>query len=495
MKAFILHLAGVLVLLAVAGPLMAAEPPRCKYQKIGELPLRLAGPHLAPFVQGSINGQPATMLVDTGAYASFITSQGVDAFQLTQRFTGRHSVGVGGAARLYGVRLKEFGIGPSHTSDLYLDVIGDTAVPFEFDAIVGADFLLQADLEVSLAERVIRLFRPRDCADTFLAYWADDAVVVPLNPSFKGSQNLSFTVELNGVRLNAIIDTGSALTMVSADAARKAGVADDHPSSQDGGTAVGVGSERAALRRVIFSTFGIGGEIIRDAELLVARHAIARDTEVVLGTDFLRTHRVLFAMSQRLLYVNYLGGDVFARNSRAIPAWLQREVDSGNADAMLALARRYAEGRQAPLDTFKAVALVERAAAAGHRPAMLAMGELHLRAKRPLEAAQSYRSALALRPDDRRGWLMLYLARVAAQDQAAAAELSARLAADSKRTWPAPVGDYYLGRIDGAALLAAAASDASDADARGCDARTFIAWLAAVRDGAAAPAACKPDAP
>jgi hypothetical protein len=32
---------------------------------------------------------------------------------------------------------------------------------------------------------------------------------------------------------------------------------------------------------------------------------------VVLGVDFLRTHRILFAMSQDRLYMSYLGGDPF----------------------------------------------------------------------------------------------------------------------------------------------------------------------------------------
>jgi hypothetical protein len=31
----------------------------------------------------------------------------------------------------------------------------------------------------------------------------------------------------------------------------------------------------------------------------------------VLGVDFLRVHRILFAMSQDRLYMSYLGGDPF----------------------------------------------------------------------------------------------------------------------------------------------------------------------------------------
>jgi hypothetical protein len=37
----------------------------------------------------------------------------------------------------------------------------------------------------------------------------------------------------------------------------------------------------------------------------------ALPVDMLLGADFLRTHRILFAMSQDRLYMSYLGGDPF----------------------------------------------------------------------------------------------------------------------------------------------------------------------------------------
>jgi hypothetical protein len=83
------------------------------------------------------------------------------------------------------------------------------------------------------------------------------------------------------------------------------------------------------------------------------------------------------------------------------------------------------------------------------------------------------------RPDDTRLPLYLYLARLQGGDAAIAArELASRFAADKERRWPAPVADFYLGRLDAGALLAAAVKEPALAFAHGCEAKQFVAELA-----------------
>lgn len=301
----------------------AAEQKACRYVKVGDLPLRMSGNNVQPLVEGSVNGMPATMLLDTGAYASMLTSEAVDKFNLNQRSTGTHAEGIGGISRLFSVRLNEFGIGPVRSRALTMNVIGDMGGKPGFDAILGADFLFQADIEIALADRAVRFFRPLDCNDdSFLAYWAKEAVVVPLTGAVGNSKNNYITVELNGVPFDAIIDTGSSRTVVFERAARKAGVLGDHPSSRQAGTLVGIGSDRQAARSAVFTTFAIGAEKIHDAELTILPDAGAPGSQIdiLLGADFLRSHRILFAMSQRQLYLTYLGGDIFKPIRRAAPA-------------------------------------------------------------------------------------------------------------------------------------------------------------------------------
>ena len=71
---------------------------------------------------------------------------------LSLQMTGRTAEGIGGWTRLYGARVKEIVLGPTKTRRTsFLLVIGEANITPAFDAIVGAPFLLQADLDANVA--------------------------------------------------------------------------------------------------------------------------------------------------------------------------------------------------------------------------------------------------------------------------------------------------------------------------------------------------------
>ena len=91
----------------------------------------------------------------------------------------------------------------------------------------------------------------------------------------------------------------------------------------------GVGSRAVEAGVARFDSFSIGGELIRNPEIVVTplwgafqadsnnmrTAALVREQpEVILGADFLSSHRVLLAVSQRRFYFSYLGGPVFSRS-------------------------------------------------------------------------------------------------------------------------------------------------------------------------------------
>ncbi|MDL2354447.1 MAG: retroviral-like aspartic protease family protein [Pseudomonadota bacterium] len=350
-----------------------------------------------------------------------------------------------------------------------------------FDAIVGADFLFQADVEIALADKQLRFFRPHNCKDSFLAYWSQDAYEVPLTGSFGDSRNQTFTVELNGVKLDAIIDSGASGSFVFVGAARKAGIDIDSPGTIKTRDAVGIGAERLAQWRAVFKTLTIGSETIRDAELRIAAtpETGRLHADVLLGTDFLRAHRVLFAMSQNRLYISYLGGDVFTRGATGIAPWLQREADAGNPEAEYALANVYRSGSGVPAAAAPAAAWLQKATQHGHAGASIQVGATLLHDGQARESAGVFSRAAAQHRDDPRLPLYLYLAQLQAGDGAGAArQLALRFEGDRERRWPVPVADFYLGRIDAARLRALAAGAPAQAAAQDCEAQLFVAELA-----------------
>ena len=466
----------------------AADLPACTPTEVASVPIRYVGADLAPVIGGAINGEPATMLVDTGAFMVNLTMNGANRHRLTLRTTQRRVHGVGGSSEVYVAEVREFAVGPARAARRQeLDIIAESNTTPAFDAIVGAPFLLQMDLEFDLGAKRMRFLQARDCGQAPLAPWKEDTMVVPFEGGTDRNPKPHFTVLVNGQKLDAIVDTGASRTVMSREAARRAGVDVDGPGVRRTGHAAGIGPDLAPHWSATFKTFTIGSETLRDPELGIVDPRGAMDTDLLLGRDFLRTHRVLFAMGQRKLYIAALGGDTFGPASGLAP-WIRSEAEQGNPDVQYALAEMYRDGRGVPRDAALARAWLDKAAAGGEPHAGLQVGRRLVRAGQLDDGIRAMRAALDQLPADRIGPLWLYLARVRnGVPGLGKRELEDSLALQGKEDWPRPVADFYLGKLDAAGLRAAAARDASTARSRGCQAETWIAaWHDASGDKARA---------
>lgn len=442
----------------------AAQATSCQFMQVAQVPLHYAGNGLGLTMTGEINGKPATMLPDTGAGVTYLTRTGIERHGLVTRPTGGYVQGVAGKSRLYEARVAEFAAGPVRARDLYLGVVGETTFTPPFDAIAGAAFLLQSDLEFSLATKELRFFRPQNCGTTWLAYWDQNASVIPFRGHDELTPNPHFFVHINGQRLIAMIDSGASVTTITKGAARRAGIDLDGPQAQRMGTAHGIGRQSVASWIVTADTFEVGDATVHNPEFDVVDAQLSVD--VLLGADFLRAHRVLFAMSQGKLYVSYLGGAPFDAR-REVRPWMRQEADAGNPDAWLTMARMADSERSTRRDPAAVSGYLERAAALGQREASLSLGTRALLQGKPAQAVTHLRATLGQGHTGRNGALWLYLAQLQAGEQQAGAELATRF--EGHDAWPRPVVDYFLGKTGGAKALAAA-----DTPGRACFAANLI---------------------
>ena len=481
-----------LIFLLFTSPARADDKPNaCVYVEVAALPVKYAGDALEPTIPGTVNGKPVRMLMDTGADLSALTQGFAEKLDLNLQSTGRWVSGIGGDARLYDARIDEMTVGPTRAGVTTMRVIGAMGRKPSFDVVVGAPFLLQADLEMNLAAREIKFFRPQNCKDSFLAYWTDAHVtVVPYSWRYTTGPNPHFTVELNGHVLDAMIDSGAATTVIELGAARRAGLRLDAPDVKKLGDLAGIGESQVAHWSAHFDKLAIGDETIIDARIGVMESQGNRSVDILLGRDFLRSHRVLFAKSQKKLYISYLGGegDVFVSHATRIEPWLQREADEGNPDAEFMLANFYRTGTNVPKDMAAAAHWIERAAGHGHPRAGLALGRRLMLANRDAEAVPHLRAALDQLPANGQAALWLYIARLRS-NQAALAQQELDAAFKANKNWPAPVAQFYLGRLDAAALFAQAVQDAAKAPdvakRRVCDSAAAVADLYAAQGKAA----------
>lgn len=467
-----------LTLLPVAAQ---AEAPKCRYTQVGLMPLHYSGPELALSVAGSINGTPATMVVDTGAFDTVLTSTGAARRKLAMRATGHYAKGIGGDAAIYEAQIDDLSAGPLQTGRRWMPVLAEFDAPPAYDALIGAPFLLQADLELSLDTKKLRFFRPSNCGDAFLAYWDEAAVVVPFEPSNDPSPNPQFTVLVNGKKMRAMIDTGTGSSVIGLKAAQRAGLVLDAPGVRRASDRVGFGARRVSGWHTTFATFQIGDEVVRNAQVGVIDWN--GHVDILLGADFLRSHRVLIAMSQQKIYLSYIGGAPFSQLSKLEP-WIVEEAEAGNHYAQMLAAYLAAQDGAAPEDAARADGWLEKAALGGNPVANMMTGHDLVRRGRLEQGVVRLRYAADKLPSIHIAALWLYLARVRSkQADLARTELLANLARRQDKAWPAPVADFYLGKITADGLLAQAAADAKTAQKNTCDALTSMSdWHGAHGD-------------
>lgn len=221
---------------------------------------------------------------------------------------------------------------------------------------LGSDLWLDFDIEIDLPNNLITLFHVTNCDGVDLAYWGGAYNVVDLSPA--GALTI-FPVKVNGQDLSAVIDTGSPRSSITDRAANKIDLrrgdgaanmddpsppgiqATDLPSLISFSHGIGLISTSpnvlsSSMPEIVakprsywmahLDSFAIDQEVISPMSLRVvsvprvmAPEAGTRTPrnllfyDMLLGVDFLKSHRILISHSQKKLYLAYTGDASFAK--------------------------------------------------------------------------------------------------------------------------------------------------------------------------------------
>jgi predicted aspartyl protease len=314
-----------------AGGALAA--PGCQLIKLGELPVKFD--HNRPLVPVSINGTSGWFLVDTGAQASMMFGGAARAFGLHQ-FTQDHVTfsGVGGSKDAEYTVVKDFALSDVKVKSLTFYVIGQSGSPAEA-GLLGRDFLSHFNLEFDLANKALRLWKTEHCGNQSLAYWTNTPGGTDLdNDGYNGQYSVKSSI--NGRAIKAILDSGATTSVVTSDAASAVGLRPTDFTLERHKSA-GIGDHLVDTRVATFDRVDIGTEQIHHARLEVAdlfgdvketetgsilpkRVQLRDQPDMLLGADFLRSHRVFIAADQHLMYFTYSGGPIFQVVGEAVAA-------------------------------------------------------------------------------------------------------------------------------------------------------------------------------
>lgn len=294
----------------------------CKLAEMAKLPLEVHGNRA--FVPGKLRGEPIRLVVDTGAWRTMFDLAVVKKAGLPVEDAPYRAMGVGGEMRLQQATFDDLEIGGMKVPTKRLLVNASGFRNANFAGILGYDFFGKMDIELNFKAGEMKLFQPVGCDGANLAYWAPEKADSVDMLSNKDA--IEIPVSINGARFRAVLDTGAPTT----EAGRK--VADYFGMSTAGKFKSGGADNRvltAAYEK--FESFEIGSEMIKNpilrlssgmasgfAETGTRIEEQSKRPDLLLGFDFMRSHRIFIANSQRRVYFTYEGGPVFPAPKAAL---------------------------------------------------------------------------------------------------------------------------------------------------------------------------------
>ena len=194
----------------------------CKFNST-ELRVTMSGLH--PIIKARINGGEVGLIVDSGAFYSFLSPSTASQLKLAlSRPPGKLVLrGAGGhSADVWWTSVQDLRLDQGSYKNA-----GFLVAPMvNRGGLLGQNILNAGDAEYDLRNGVIRLGRSEGCEGSPLAYWASAGrtySVTPIQSSDAAGAQTIGTALLNGVKVSVGFDTGSVTSLVSLSAARGRG--------------------------------------------------------------------------------------------------------------------------------------------------------------------------------------------------------------------------------------------------------------------------------
>ena len=296
-----------LAIVLALGGCGADAPGSCKIETAVDMPLLDSTP--LPTVIGHLRGQSVALMLDTGAPDSVATSSAVDRFGLsTDPDNVIMMTGVGGTVRTKSANIHGLQLGQGHPHDFDLPIAGDLPEQIQHLPVLGlfgADFMSNYDVDFDLPRHHFGMYDLVGCGERV------QPVPTPYYevPFRLDATRITIGVQLNGVPVDAVLDSGSSRTYITEADARRAGVTPDMLAADHVERTRGVDEFPVQGHLHRFASLELGAERLRNFPLLVATSATG---STLLGDDFFRLNRIWISYPRRTLFIQpTLGNPIF----------------------------------------------------------------------------------------------------------------------------------------------------------------------------------------
>ncbi len=298
---------------------------RCSIERIASLPVDVTDNQ--PTIAGVYAGRPVTLMVDTGANLSYVTSTGAARLGLVVEAAPGYKVyGVGGRERMDSTWIGTLAFGQLRIHHVQMAVI---RLPFAAhdkapDFVIGQDVFTRYAMELDFPDGKLRLWQPHDCAPAQIAYWTKDYSMAKLEDA--GTGVIRTTLLLDGKPVAATFDTGATTSWITRRELNALAIPTE-AVKRDAAVLPGINGQPIHSETVTLATLALGdNETVHNVKLLVG-HLFAPDKrsvigsriqrrlsfqpEMLVGGDFFRSHRVMVWYDASRMFFSYQGGPVF----------------------------------------------------------------------------------------------------------------------------------------------------------------------------------------
>ena len=297
------------MLAAAVGPARAD----CKLQALAVIPITFVND--SPMVEVSLNGKPALMRF-SWAYVPQLWNTSVAKYGLDAlRSTDTVGYGMGGSSHIGRARVAEFEIGGVKAKDIDFQLVEDDENVQEagsFGLALAGFANLSYDIEFDFPHSTVRVFNPQGCKGSEVVYWGGEYATLNAAP------NGWFDIRLGDKMVSGALVPGNEVTFLTAPGASRVGIPLQAAGPLPMGMIAGGVVKPIEVSIAALPDVKIGDETIKRAALAVGDIYVGDHMsggidrpELVLGSDFARSHRIYLAVSQRKMYFSYQGGPVF----------------------------------------------------------------------------------------------------------------------------------------------------------------------------------------
>jgi predicted aspartyl protease len=283
-----------------------------------------------PMVTAMVNEKPVALLVDTGGGLSSLTKRAVRELNLQTAESRIQMRNIAGRSENLEARLPSIVLGGLRLEGPYFMVLPgpeDGGSDIEtFGGLLGSEMLRNVDFDFDFAFKKVNLISQDHCAGN-VVYWPSATVaVVPF--TFSAYGHITFRMELDGRRVNAMLDTGASNTILNLDIARRTFRVDVNAADVEKVGEIGRGQTGVYRKR--FKTISFEGVTVTNPVITMypdlmggsglgeqRTGSLIRDArgglpDMILGMNVMSEMHVYIASKERKLYIT-------AANAQAAP--------------------------------------------------------------------------------------------------------------------------------------------------------------------------------